>query len=68
MIGSTSKIIPSRLPRVVPGLWSFVVVLKCVGEVQGFSAWRALGAMFLAGLLIVVPLILFVVLILAARG
>ncbi|MGO9464006.1 MAG: hypothetical protein ACLQIB_51305 [Isosphaeraceae bacterium] len=45
-----------------------MVVLKCVGEVQGFSAWRALGAMFLAGLLIVVPLILLVVLILAARG
>ncbi len=54
--------------EVVLGIWSFVVLLKCVGEVQGFSAWRALGAMFVAGLLIIVPLILLVVLILVARG
>jgi Yip1 domain len=26
------------------GLWSFVITLKCLGEVHRFSAWRALGA------------------------
>jgi len=28
-------------------LWGFVVMLKCLGEVHRFSAWRALGAMLL---------------------
>ena len=28
-------------------LWGFVVMLKCVGEVHGFSAWRALGSILL---------------------
>jgi len=31
--------------------WGAIVVFKCVGEVHGFSAWRALGALLLAGLL-----------------
>jgi Yip1 domain len=29
----------------VLGLWSFVITLKCLGEVHRFSAWRAMGAM-----------------------
>ncbi|HLI79411.1 MAG TPA: YIP1 family protein [Candidatus Binataceae bacterium] len=28
-------------------LWGFVVMLKCVGEVHRFSAWRALGSILL---------------------
>jgi hypothetical protein len=33
-------------------LWSFVIFLKGLGEVQGFSAWKALGNVFLGGLLV----------------
>ncbi len=29
------------------GIWSFILTLKCVGEVHRFSAWRALGALVL---------------------
>jgi hypothetical protein len=44
-------------------IWGFIVMLKCLGEVHRFSAWRALGSMFLlvlAGLLIGVVVVLFV--------
>lgn len=30
------------------GIWSLVVGFKCIGEAQGFSAWRALGNAILA--------------------
>jgi hypothetical protein len=36
-------------------LWGFIVMLKCVGEVHRFSAWRALGS-----ILLLVATILFV--------
>jgi hypothetical protein len=36
---------------VVIGIWAFVVMLKAVGEVQGFSAWKALGNFLLAVIL-----------------
>jgi hypothetical protein len=31
-------------------IWTFVVFLKCLGQVQGFSAWKALSNTILAGL------------------
>ena len=37
-------------------LWGFVVMLKCIGEVHRFSAWRALGSILLIALAIVVIL------------
>ncbi len=42
------------------GIWVFVVFLKCLGQVQGFSAWKALGNVFLAGLVIIIPIVLVV--------
>ena len=41
---------------VVIGVWSFVVFLHSLGEVQGFSAWKALGNTMLAVLAILIPL------------
>jgi len=35
--------------------WSFVIFFNCLGEVQGFSAWKAVGNYFLALLLVAVP-------------
>jgi hypothetical protein len=46
--------------EIVLAIWSIVIFLKCVGEVQGFSAWRALGSV----LLVLVPVILVVVIVL----
>ena len=45
---------------VVIGVWSFVVCLHALGEVQGFSAWTALLNMLLAFLVILVPLLAIV--------
>lgn len=42
------------------GIWTMVVFLKCLGQVQGFSAWKALGNVVLAGLVIIVPIVLVV--------
>jgi hypothetical protein len=42
---------------VVAAVWTMVVMLKAIGQVQGFSAWKALGNSVLAGLIIVVPII-----------
>lgn len=44
----------------VIGIWTVVVLLKCLGQVQGFSAWRALGNLSLAGLVFLIPLLLMV--------
>ncbi len=33
----------------IVSIWSFVVMLHCVGEAHRFSAWRALGAALLPG-------------------
>ncbi|HVN27787.1 MAG TPA: YIP1 family protein [Candidatus Binataceae bacterium] len=43
-------------------LWGFVVMLKCIGEVHRFSAWRALGSMLLLlAVVLFVLLALFVI-------
>jgi hypothetical protein len=39
--------------HLVLGVWGLVTMCKCVGEAHQFSAWRALGAMFVSGLLVV---------------
>lgn len=48
------------MAEVVVAVWSFVVFLHALGEVQGFSAWRALGNVFLAVLVVVIPVLFFV--------
>ncbi|TWT65430.1 Yip1 domain protein [Posidoniimonas polymericola] len=44
----------------VLAIWTFVTLCKCLGEVNRFSAWRGLGAMILAGLLVAVPMMVIV--------
>jgi Yip1 domain len=45
----------------VLAIWSLVLFVKCLGEVNGFSAWRALGSLFLAFLIIAIPLVLIAI-------
>lgn len=51
------------LVEIVAAVWSFVLLLKTVGEVQGFSAWKALGNLLLGFLVILVPLVMLVALV-----
>ena len=44
----------------IVSIWAFVVFLHALGEVQGFSAWKALGNSILAGLAVLVPLLAIV--------
>lgn len=54
------------LVQLVIGVWAVVVALKCLGQVQGFSAWKALGNCMLAGLVVVVPVVVLTVVYLSA--
>ncbi len=52
------------LVQVVLGIWSAVLMIKCLAEVHQYSAWRSFGAMILGGFLvggIVVLIVLAVV-------
>ncbi len=57
-------LIPSFVLEVILGIWAFVIVLKCLGEVHRFSAWRALASI----LILLAPLVLVVILIFARIG
>jgi heme/copper-type cytochrome/quinol oxidase subunit 2 len=48
------------LIEVTIGIWALVVFLKSLGQVQGFSAWKALGNVILSVLVIVIPLVTIV--------
>ncbi|HDP90432.1 MAG TPA: YIP1 family protein [Thioalkalivibrio sp.] len=47
------------LVSLVIGVWSVVALIKALAQVQGFSAWRALGNVVLMLLVIFVPLAVF---------
>jgi len=49
--------------EMILGIWAIVAVIKCVAEVHEFSAWRSLGAMFLAFLLLLGVLLIPIMLI-----
>jgi Yip1 domain len=50
------------LAQVVLGIWSAVLMVKCLAEVHRFSAWKSLGAFLLAGVLVLVVAVVFVLL------
>ena len=50
---------------VVAAVWTTVVMLKAIGQVQGFSAWKALGNSLLSALVVAVPIIVIAVVVAA---
>ena len=40
--------------QIIIGIWAFVVLLKCLGEVHRFSAWKALGTVMIPGMVLMV--------------
>jgi len=44
----------------VIGIWQFVVFLKCLGQVQGFSAWKALGNSIMASMVVLLPIVIVI--------
>lgn len=55
-------------PIVLAGPWFFVVHLKALSEVQGFSVWCAFASILLAGLVLALPILAIVLLVLQATG
>lgn len=51
------------LIMLIVGIWGFIILLKCLGQVQQFSAWKALGNMLVSILIFVIPVIFLAVLI-----
>jgi hypothetical protein len=50
--------------EIIAVVWGFVLMVKTVGEVQGFSAWKALGNLVVA---VLIPVLLIVGFVLAVR-
>lgn len=50
------QLIGFGLVEFVVGVWSFFIFLHALGQVQGFSAWKALLNLVLAALVVLVPL------------
>jgi hypothetical protein len=46
--------------EIIAAIWAFVISLQSLGEVHKFSAWKALGAVVLGTLVILVPLLCIV--------
>ena len=61
-------LIATSILEMIFGVWSVVIAIKCLAEVQRFSAWKALGSIVLVALVILVPLVVIALLALAARG
>jgi hypothetical protein len=58
--GAPSVLSASGVVDSIAGISIFVILLKCIGEVHHFSAWRALGAIilgFLAMIAVVVAIV-----------
>ncbi|MBN1993686.1 MAG: hypothetical protein JW953_13375 [Anaerolineae bacterium] len=55
------------LELVIDG-WAFIVLLKCLGEVHQFSAWKALGTVVTTTLIIGVPMLILVLVVVWAGG
>lgn len=53
------------LLEVIGGVWLMVCGFKMIGEAHRFSAWKALGASLIAGLLMLLPIIFIAGLIIA---
>ena len=45
------------------GIWSFILYLHCLGQVQGFSLLKTFGNILLAGLVIYIPIVLLLLVI-----
>lgn len=56
----TFTLLGMGLAQLVLGVWALVVYLKCVGQVQGFSAWKAAWNTLIAAVVVVVPLLALV--------
>lgn len=49
----------SQVLRDIIGAWAVILFLKSLRQVQEFSGWKVLGNLLLAGLILFVPIVLF---------
>ncbi|OWA33711.1 hypothetical protein B9G55_20455 [Saccharibacillus sp. O16] len=52
----------------IMGVWSFVLILHAIGEIHGFSAWKALLVLILTGILVFLVVFLIVIIVALAFG
>jgi hypothetical protein len=63
--GVALTFLASGLAQITLGIWAFFILMKGLGEVQGFSAWKALGNVLLSSLAFVVPILLLALIVIA---
>jgi hypothetical protein len=56
------------LIQVALGIWSLVLVVKCLAEAHQFSAWRALAALFLGSLVVAAPFLCLALVLIGVGG
>lgn len=61
-------LLPVQMIGLAIGVWRLVVALKCLGEAHRFSAWRALGAALIGGILVTIPLAILAGLVIGMAG
>lgn len=54
--------------EIAGGIWTVIVYLKSLGQVQGFSAWKALGNVLLAAFVVIVPVAIVAVILFAVSN
>ncbi len=52
-----ASVLGLSLVEIVIAIWAFILFLRALGQVQGFSAWKALLNSVMAGAVFLVPLI-----------
>lgn len=60
-IGLSLVMILFGLIELTIAIWAIVIYIKSIAEVQGFSAWKAIINILLAGLIIIIPLAIIAV-------
>ena len=67
--GLATALLAISLAQLVLGIWALVLLCNTIAEVQEYrSAWKALGNLILAGLIIIIPILVIAFGIMALKG
>jgi hypothetical protein len=55
--GAAAMLFALTLVEFPLGAWALIIFCMCLGQVQGISAWKALGNLLLAGLIMLSPVL-----------
>ena len=60
--------IPIGMMAVAAFVWRFIILLKCLGEAHGFTAWHSFGAVIITVVLLGIPIVMLAAVVFALFG